>query len=77
MPRGAKDPSFKEQSEVLNKVIAALRKDVLEQIERKKQPHKKHPDSTTGLTSTVDLDAMRVLAENLEGIQLSSVSEEE
>ena len=59
----------KHQRDVLNKVIKQIRLDALRQIEQRRGPSPWHPDSTTGITSSM---ARNTIAEGASESGLSS-----
>jgi hypothetical protein len=50
---GAKDPNFKFQRDMLNKMLETIRKEALSQITRKALGPRWHPDSETGITPSI------------------------
>ena len=71
------ESEVKRHKDIINKMVEHIRRDVLEQIERQSGRRRTHPDSTTGITPTLDFShqASRVsftLPFNLHEAALSS-----
>ncbi|XXG97509.1 hypothetical protein Hte_003814 [Hypoxylon texense] len=61
LPGGAEDPGYKEQRDLMNKMLKTIKQDALSQIRRKAGPLRWHADSRTGITmssmeSPLDMD---------------------
>jgi hypothetical protein len=54
----ANKSAMKRRRDIMNKVIAIICTDVLEQIDKKSGHHRMHPDSTTGITPSVAVDGL-------------------
>lgn len=50
LPSGAEDPGYKEQRNLMNKMLQTIKQDALSQIRRKAGPLRWHADSRTGIT---------------------------
>ncbi|KAH8812323.1 hypothetical protein F5884DRAFT_855622 [Xylogone sp. PMI_703] len=50
------DPKFVQQRNILHKMIGDIRQDALDQIRRNNNSQKWHPDSQTGITSSLDVN---------------------
>ena len=48
------ESEVKRHKDIINKMLEHIRRDVLEQIERQSGRRRPHPDSTTGITPTLD-----------------------
>jgi hypothetical protein len=54
----AEESAMKRRRDIMNKVIAIIRTDVLDQIDKKSGRRRMHPDSTTGITPSVAVDGL-------------------
>jgi len=56
---GEDGSAAKHQRDIMNKMVEMIRKDVFAQIENQRGRRRAHPDSTTGITASVVVEASR------------------
>lgn len=61
LPGGVKDPKYKHQRDILNRMLPELRREALDQLKKKVIPFPWHPDSHTGITQSEASERRRAI----------------